>query len=299
MAVETDNVAPNIDDVALVFEGGGMRVSATAPVVVQLLAEQLNFAYVVGVSAGASNALNYVSRDADRAKKSFVEFGADKNLGSVWTFLQGKGMFNAEYIYEHTAGPGESLPFDFATYRANPADVRIGTMDAETGEEIWWRKADHPTLLDLVKQLRSSSSQPILMPPTKYRGHVLYDGAIGSHGGIPLSIAQAEGYKKFFIVPTRPRDYVKGPDAPAPLVNTFLRKYPHVATGLNERAKNWNTTKEEIIELERSGDAYVFWPEHIPYPDAFRNVSQLQANYDLGLAQARREAPAWHEWLGV
>jgi predicted patatin/cPLA2 family phospholipase len=138
-----------------------------------------------------------------------------------------------------------------------------------------------------------------MMPPTRYHGRVFYDGAIGSNGGIPLNVARSDGYHRFFIVPTRPRDYVKTPDAPAWAVGALLHRYPAVVAGLNGRAKNWNATKEEIIELERSGAAYVFWPEHIPYPDAFRNVAQLQANYDAGMAQALREAPAWHEWLGA
>ena len=39
---------------ALIFEGGGMRNSYTAGMVVELLARNLNFGRVYGISAGSS-----------------------------------------------------------------------------------------------------------------------------------------------------------------------------------------------------------------------------------------------------
>ena len=62
----------NINDVALIFEGGGMRASYTAGAVVTLLENNLNFGDVYGISAGSSHTVNYVSRDTVRAKMSFV-----------------------------------------------------------------------------------------------------------------------------------------------------------------------------------------------------------------------------------
>lgn len=44
----------NINDVALIFEGGGMRASYTAGAVVTLLENNLNFGDVYGISAGSS-----------------------------------------------------------------------------------------------------------------------------------------------------------------------------------------------------------------------------------------------------
>ena len=46
------DLAINQPDVALIFEGGGMRNSYTAPMVVELLARNLNFGCVYGISAG-------------------------------------------------------------------------------------------------------------------------------------------------------------------------------------------------------------------------------------------------------
>ena len=63
-------------DTALVIEGGGMRNSYTAPAIVRLIQEDVRFGWVGGVSAGAAHAVNYVSRDAHRARESFTNFVA-------------------------------------------------------------------------------------------------------------------------------------------------------------------------------------------------------------------------------
>ncbi len=60
------DLAINQPDVALIFEGGGMRNSYTAPMVVELLARNLN-GCVYGISAGSSHTVNYLVRDATNA----------------------------------------------------------------------------------------------------------------------------------------------------------------------------------------------------------------------------------------
>ena len=69
----TTSFDPNITDVALIFEGGGMRAAYTAAVVTRLLEEGINFGAVYGISAGSSHTVNYVSRDSERARASFTD----------------------------------------------------------------------------------------------------------------------------------------------------------------------------------------------------------------------------------
>lgn len=53
----------NVLHTALIFEGGGMRASYTAAVAVALLEAGIHIDWVAGISAGASNTANYISRD--------------------------------------------------------------------------------------------------------------------------------------------------------------------------------------------------------------------------------------------
>lgn len=294
-----EELTPNVDDVALIFEGGGMRASYTAAVVTTLLAEGINFPWVAGISAGSSNVANYVSRDAGRAKKSFVELAADPNFGDVGTFLRGKGLFNAHYIYEETSGPDQALPFDFDTFCANPAQVRIGGFECNSGRTVYWTKKDLPTLTALLRRVRASSTMPLIMPPVELDGRIYVDGALGGSGGIALDVAKADGFTKFFVVLTQERDYVKTATRWPAVFRAYFRRFPAAANALLRRHINYNRTRQELFDLEAAGQAYLFVPEQMKVANNTRDVAKLQASFDAGLDQARREVPCWKEFLGL
>lgn len=82
-----------------------MCASLTSAVVVTLLKAGLDFDWVAGTSAGAGNAVKYLSRDAWRARRSFVDFAAEDQSGEWRYFAREQGMFNAEYIYREAGAP--------------------------------------------------------------------------------------------------------------------------------------------------------------------------------------------------
>ncbi|WP_338420100.1 patatin family protein [Raineyella fluvialis] len=289
----------NVTDTALIFEGGGMRASYTSAVVVELLRAGIHIDWVGGISAGSSNTVNYLTRDAVRARTSFVEFSADPRMGNVRTWVRGKGLFNAEYIYETSGHPGQALPFDFAAYQANPATMAIGSFRMSDGEMVYWGKSDTPDLVSLMKRVRASSTMPVLMPPVTIDGVDYIDGALGPTGGIALDAARAAGYQKFLVILTQPRTYVKPPLRNERLYGRWFRRTPAVVDALIRRPARYNATREELFELEREGRAMLFVPETMPVTNGERSVAKLQAAHELGLAQVRRELPAWREFLGL
>src|SRR6056297_764292 len=123
------NFENNISNTALIFEGGGMRASYTAGIVNILLENKMYFDYVAGISAGSSHAVNYITRDRERTKKSFVDFVKDPNFGGWKSFLKGEGFFRSEYLYEEACLENASLPFDFEKFMQNPARIRIGAFN--------------------------------------------------------------------------------------------------------------------------------------------------------------------------
>lgn len=289
----------NVTDTALIFEGGGMRASYTSAVVAELVRAGIFIDYVAGISAGSSNTINYLSRDGERARRSFVEFAADPNFGDIRTFLRGKGLFHAEYIYEQTSGPGQALPLDFESFTANPARMRIGAFRCGDGEMVYFTKEDTPTLRDLVVRVRASSTMPVIMPPVHLDGEVYVDGALGPSGGIALDVAKRDGFTKFLIIRTRERGYVKAPQRFSRALRAHYRRWPAVAEGLLARHTRYNATVEEIDALEQEGRAMVFYPTQLTVSNSERDVAKLMANHRAGLAQARAEIPAWKEFLGL
>lgn len=288
-----------VTDTALLFEGGGMRASYTSGLVVALLESGIHLDWVGGISAGSSNTGNYLSRDSTRARLSFTDFAADPQFGNLRTFARGEGLFNARYIYQQSGLPGESLPFDWETFCANPAKFRIGGFNASTGEQVYWGREDIHDIHDLMLRIQASSTMPVLMPPVTIDGQVYVDGALGPTGGIPLDAAQADGYQRFLAVLTQDRNYLKPPQGGQWYFRRHFRKYPAVTDALMARPQRYNTTREELFELESQGAAYLFIPEQMQVGNGERNVAKLNASHEAGLAQARRELPAIKEFLGL
>ena len=121
----TKTLESNVFKTALLFEGGSMRGAYTCAVAAYLLERGVYFDNVYGVSAGSSNAVNYVSRDTERARKSFTDIVTYPKFGGMRYLLTHRGWFYAENIYQKMGLPGNILPFDMETFLANPAKVTI------------------------------------------------------------------------------------------------------------------------------------------------------------------------------
>lgn len=300
--VEHETLAVNQPDVALIFEGGGMRNSYTAPMVVELLARNLNFGRVYGISAGSSHTVNYLVRDAARARASFVELVKYPRAVGWGSFLRGTGYFNGPYLYEgliENAPDGDPMTFDWDTFAANPADMHIEALDWDTGETVAWTCSDVKDAHDLGLKVRASSTMPIFMPPTTIAGRTYMDGGMGDSWGILLNAARADGYERFCIIRTQPRGYRKramGKGVQA-FFRAAFRAHPVVAERTIARWQPYNELCDEIESLEKSGAAWVFYPDTMEITNRTTDYDALVRSYEAGLAQTQRDIASLLEWL--
>lgn len=289
-----------VHGVALMFEGGGMRASYTCATAVKLLEEGIGFDFVCGLSAGASNTVNFVSRDIWRTHASFVDLVDDPHFGDWRTFLQGKGLFSAHWIYEESGLPGGPLAFDFDAFQASPTEMAIQAFDRDSGRTVVWHKRDMRTLGDLMTRVRASSTLPIVMPPVTLDGVTLYDGGLGQGGGIPLHLALDAGYTRVFAVLTRPRGYRKDPqDKATRLTANLYRRHPRLREALLTRAERYNAELARLEEMAARGDAYIVYADKMAVDSGTTDRARLERSYADGYDQATRELPAWLDWLGL
>ncbi len=289
----------NVLDTALIFEGGGMRNSYTAPVVNELLRQGIFFDWVAGISAGASHLINYLSRDAARSENQFLELPGDPRTGGLRSWLSGDGLFNSDFIYHQAAEPDAELPFRWSVFAANPAQYAIGSFRVDDGEMVYFNRADLIDQASLISQVQASSSLPMLMPLVEIAGHTYADGALGPTGGLALDAAKQAGFSKFVFILTRPRDYVKGPWRAERTANAYFRQFPAIAHALRARPEKYNQVREEIRDLEASGQAYVFAPTGYTVLNTEKNLDRLRRSFNDGTAQISAEMPAIKEFLGM
>lgn len=287
---------PAIDETAVIFEGGGMRAVVSAGVVVRLIENGFDFPLACGISAGATHTLNYASRDVWRAENSFTTFALDPNFGSWRTFIEGKGIFNTDYLYGSACEADGAFRFDFDTFRASTTDVRISAFCVDTASPAYWSKTDMPDLASAVLRTRASSTMPGFMPPVEIDGAMYVDGALGPSGGIALDAARLAGYERFVVVMTQPRDYVKKPGNLA-FYQAIFRKMPAVAEALAGRWRRYNHIREQLFELEKQGKAFLFFPEKAELSNRETDIETLTRYYQAGLEQATTWIKDLHAWL--
>lgn len=282
-----------IFDTALIFEGGGMRATYSAGMVDVLIEEGLFFNMVAGVSAGCTLLVNYVTRDRRRLWQSLVGLAVSSQLGGMRSFLKGRGYFDAPYIYEASYFEELDLVFRQDRWDANPAEVAIGAYNASQDKMVYWTKKDLTTTRDIGRACRASSTIPLAMPGTYIRGDLYLDG--GLKESIPLSPALKLGYDKFFIMCSQPKGYRKDPVGS--WTNWVYPKLPHVRRVLKERPQAYNARLDEMEALEAEGKAFIVYPDQMPVGRGEMDPDKLQAAYEAGQAQARRDLPKWKAFL--
>ena len=281
-------------DTALIIEGGGTRNSYTAPAIMKLINEEVEFGWVGGVSAGAIHAVNMLSRDAQRTQDAFTTFMGHPKIGGLRSLALGRGLLNAEFMFQDRGG---QLPFDIEAFNSSNSTIHIEAVRADTGETVVFSndQLNNEDFINLV--LRCSSTMPMLMPMAYIDGVPYVDGALGDGGGLVIDAAERAGYSKFLVLATKARDYVRAPANRPAMIRRMFPKYPEVARRTIERPDEYNRSKDHIVELEQQGSAYAFFPENMMVESTELKVPKLQANFDAGTAQLEREWPAIKAFL--
>ncbi|MBP1556697.1 MAG: patatin family protein [Oscillospiraceae bacterium] len=264
----------------LVLEGGGMRGMYTIGVLDHFLEQNINFDYVIGVSAGACNGISFVSNQKGRNFRVNTIHIRDKRYISLSNFFREGSLFGMDFLFDLV--PNVLEPFDYDTFLSSPTEFVVGVTNVETGRPEYYVKSDfdHDTTA-----LRASSSIPCFSPIVDYRGKKYLDG--GTSDPIPFKKALADGCERIVVVLTRDRNYRKKPESMRPLYHHIFRKYPAMYEALDRRYLIYNRTLEELHELEREGKAIVIAPENPLEISRFENnPERLVAASKLGQKDA-------------
>ena len=270
------------DRSGLVLEGGGMRGAFTIGVLDNFMDRGITFPYVIGVSAGACNALSFMSNQRGRAKAANIDLMKERDyVGIKYLFTQGNIMdFNLLFhIF-----PEEIYPYDYDTLARSKGRFEMVTTSCITGEACYFEeKYDHKRIIDIVK---ASSSLPFVCPIAYVDGVPMLDGGISD--SIPIKRAMSQGFNNNVLVLTRNRGYRK-PDKPSRVPFMFYRKYPAVKEAIRERNMMYNRTLEFVERLEEEGTLLVIRPERpVQVGRTERDSGKLLDLYNEGYEIASR-----------
>lgn len=260
----------------LVLEGGGMRCAFTAGVLDYFMDNQIWFPYTIGVSAGASNGISYISRQRGRSRYSYVELmNAYKYVG-LRPALRGRGVIDLEFLFN--VYPDKYYPFDYDQYFRSDERFVVVTSNCLTGEaEYFEEKADSGRLLAIV---RASCSLPVICPLAYVDGIPMVDGGVCD--SIPVRRSVQDGNARNVVVLTRNKGYRKK-NKDFYLPGFVFRKYSKLREQLILRYKNYNEQIDYVEELERKGEVLVIRPlEKMNVTRTEKDVRKLSGLYSEG-----------------
>ncbi|MCL2343260.1 MAG: patatin family protein, partial [Firmicutes bacterium] len=207
---------------ALVLEGGGMRGVYESGVLDVLLENRLEFEYVIGSSAGALNAANYVSKQAGRSARINLLHSDDPAYFGLRQFMKSRGsIFNFDYLFQSPVN--ELYPYDVEAFRRSKQRFVITATDCETGLPLYFQKRDYE---EMTLALKASGSLPLASHIVEIDGYSCLDG--GTADPIPVQKAIADGYQKIVAVLKRDINYRKK-EPNAAMKRTYqaaYRRYP-------------------------------------------------------------------------
>ena len=252
------------------------------------------FPYVVGVSAGACNALDYVSKQIGRSRETFIV--RDKRLRSFSfrNFLKTGYFYNMDRPFNDF--PYKYFPFDFDTYKNCGIKCEMGVTDVDTGKaEYLSENRDNERILNIC---RASSTLPLLAPIVHLDGRRYMDGGLSD--SIPYGRSIKLGNKKHVVILTREAGYRKKLTSKTnEVVKQVYKHEPTLVRACLKRPKVYNRQLDILERLEREGRVFVIRPTEKPVGRTDMNSDRLEYFYQHGYNTGIDIFDSMMEYLGV
>ena len=284
----------DIKRATLVLEGGATRGVFTSGALDFLMEKDVYFSHVIGVSAGACNAVDYVSKQPGRTRDCMIP--ADKSGNyyyGIRDFVKEKSVMNMDLIFDKF--PNETIPFDFDTYFNSEIKCELVTTNCLTGKAEYMTEARDSARL--MKICRASCSMPLLTPIVNVDDTPYLDGGLAD--SVPIRRAQEMENKKIVVILTKNRGYRKNVVSPAmqKLYRRAYKSYPNLIRTIFRRSFEYNKTMNYLDQLEKRGEIFILRPQVTPVSRLERNKETLQAFYEHGYHYMERKFDEMMKYL--
>ena len=265
----------------IVLEGGTFRPIFSCGIMDCLNDHDIMFDYCIGVSAGITDGVSYVSKQPRRNLEILKTYRHDPRYIGLRNYKTDHSLFGLKFAYETMSN--ELNPFDYDTFYKSHTKVLVGVTNANTGKAEY---IDGHTIDRHCTVLKATCAIPIVFPAIQIGENEYFDGGIAD--SIPVKKAIEDGNKKLLIILTRPKGYKKTLNFSTRFAaQVASRKYPLLKDALLLRHIHYNETLDYIDKLEREGRALVLRPtEEVIIDSMEKDLDKIQRIYDYGYALA-------------
>ena len=277
----------------LLLEGGSLRGLFTAGVLDTFMENDVYFPAVAGVSAGALNALNYVSHQPGRSASINLRYRHDGRYFGPKAALRGGSLFGLNFMLHDVK---KEVPYDEDTYAHGGMRMIAVATNAETGKPAYFEKGK--TDFDFNEAVRASASLPLASAPVMLDGQPYLDG--GCACPIALNWALEQGFEKIVVVTTREKGFRKKQPGQRmiDLYDDFYGDKPLFLAAMLTQEMRYNALMDQLDELEESGRVFCVRPQEPITIGRFEgDTEKLLALYNRGHREGREALAGMQAYL--
>jgi len=267
---------------ALIVEGGAMRgIFASGVLDAFVESHHYPFDFVMGVSAGATNLVSYLSEQPRRSHHIITELACSSDFLDPLRFVKGGDLVDISWLWQTSR---YRFPLDLDTFSACRIPFYAVTTDVATGEAVYLPV--RPDNMDEV--LTATCALPVVQHETpSVGGRPMADGGISD--SIPVIEAYRRGARRMTVVLSEPRGYRKKPARFCWMVKALLKTQPALAQAMLARDVAYNRALDFIETPPADCEIEVIAPPAgFPVSRFTRDQLKLESGYLQGYWQGRQ-----------
>lgn len=275
---------------ALLLEGGGLRGIFTAGVIDCFLENDINFDYVVGVSAGACNTLAFLGREYRYMKSIMTQKSGFDSFYGVPQMVESHKIIDLDKIfYEYT----KEYNFSFEQLINNPCKWDMVVSNIKTGKAEYMNSDDEERIRIIGK---ASCSLPIITEPVDIDGELYLDGGVCDP--IPIQRILDLGYDKVIVVLTRKKgNYSTTNDATKIIIRRLYEEYPVFIKAMINRGDVYKNAVGVCEKLEEEGKAIIIRPTFKEINRLESDEKEISMSYFHGYTKTKEKIDDIKKWL--
>ena len=276
--------------VCLVLEGGGTRGAYTSGVLDAFIDCNIDIKSVYGVSAGALNALSYLSKQKGRSLFVSKQVALNSKYVNYKRIFSSEGVLNLDSLLD--VNNEDIPPFDLEEFNKREKFV-VTCTNIVTGAPVYKEIEDYNRDLPYIK---ASASLPLFTKIVEVDSLKLLDGGVSD--SIPVVKAIEDGYDKVVVVLTRDKEFVSNQYKFMRAYALKYFKYRWLILTMKNRFNKYNVIRDVIGKYVEENKVLAIYPsEKIVIGNLEKNEGKIEEIYKLGYKDACSMASKIKEFM--
>lgn len=221
---------------ALIVEGGAMRGIFAAGALDALITHHYyDFDFSVGVSAGSTNLIGYLSKQLGRSEKIIKNYATSDNFINIKRFIKGGHLCDVEWLWRESYN---CEPFKSPLF----IPLWVVTTNILSGQAHYYKMMD--------RNINHTAIIASCAIPFAFRSYPLIESIPMTDGGIadsiPVKFAYEQGARDITVILSRPHGYRKKPAHSLRWLTSLEKKHPMLYQAMLTRHEYYNKALDFI-----------------------------------------------------